>query len=220
MSDIKFPDDFVWGVALGALAAGAVMWAMGVRTPPEQPALPAAAAAARSAATAAPTAPRPPAPSTEDSAAEGGDAGPGGAADLVDALAAARARMADRAWIRPQGDNVRLLLRKAADRWPDDPQVAALHREAAERALADAIALKYAGKAAMAAERVRLALSWAPDLPGAQPLLDDIEAKPDAGPPADGYDLAPQPTRSPDVALPGASTQSPPAPAPGRGFAP
>jgi hypothetical protein len=52
-----------------------------------------------------------------------------------------------------------------------------------------------------AARRVRLALEWAPELPGARELLAQLE-HPRSAASSDGFELAPRPTRVPDRAPP------------------
>lgn len=209
--------DFVWGVALGALAAGAVMWAMGSGVPkpaPDWAGQPAGISASASAAQRVPGGPAGSAAAVDGPAAAG--------STLTDTalgaeLAAVRDAMARRAWQRPKRDNVTERLEQLAERWPDDDRVAAVRREAAERLLADALALKYANRVEAASQRVRLALKWAPDLPGAQPFLDELQAPASSSADPLDFGIAPAPTRVPETGLAGDSTRSPLAPPPGKG---
>ena len=135
-----------------------------------------------------------------------------GEAALGSKLADARRLMDLRDWLTPADGNVRAVLADLRQRWPNDPRVAQIQREAAERALADAVGLEVARKNELAAGRVRLALEWEPDLPGARDVLRRLEHAP-APVSSDGLELAPLPTRSP----PSPPDPLAPAPAPGQG---
>jgi hypothetical protein len=130
----------------------------------------------------------------------GASATPGdpGEAALVGELADARRLMDLRAWLTPADGNVRAVLAELRQRWPNDARVAQIQREAAERALADAVGLEVARKNELGAGRVRLALEWEPDLPGARDVLKRLERGP-APVSSDGLELGPLPTRSPPL---------------------
>jgi serine/threonine-protein kinase len=105
----------------------------------------------------------------------------GGAAggDSVEAqIERARDCMRRHAWDAPPGENVRELAERARARWPSDARVADLHREAAERLVADALGRKYAGDDAGAIRLTRLALELQPAFTTAQHLAADLEAIP------------------------------------------
>ena len=112
-------------------------------------------------------------------------------------LSDAHRLMAMRAWDSPPDDCVRTVLDGLGKRWGADPRVEAVRQEAAERALADAVGLGAAHRVDAAARRVRLALEWAPELPGARELLAQLE-HPRSAASSDGFELAPLPTRVPE----------------------
>ncbi|UQA55040.1 serine/threonine-protein kinase [Polyangium aurulentum] len=99
-------------------------------------------------------------------------------------LAAARDAMRRQAWDAPPGDNVKEILDAAAARWPSDPQVKDLRREAAERLVTSALGRKYAGDNVEALHLARLAVALNPSLTTAQHLVVELEPKtrPDLAP--------------------------------------
>jgi hypothetical protein len=143
------------GAGLGALLGLGLGWSVG-HGPLAQP-----AGAAGSCVPGDGSAPKPGPSATVD---------PGETA-LASRLAEARRLMDLRAWLTPADGNVRAVLADLRQRWPSDPRVAQIQREAAERALADAAGLEVARKNELAAGRVRLALEWEPDLPGGRDVL-------------------------------------------------
>lgn len=91
-------------------------------------------------------------------------------------LDAARDAMRRSAWDAPPGDNVKEILDAALVKWPDDPRVKDLRREAAERLVTDALGRKYAGDKAEALHLARIAVSLHPSLTTAQHLVAELEA--------------------------------------------
>jgi serine/threonine-protein kinase len=158
-------------------------------------------------------------------------------------LARARECMSRRAWDAPAGDNVKEVTAQALARWPSDPRVAELRREASERIVADALGRKYAGDPAGALRLAELALELTPSLTTAQHLAAELRAispTPAGEPPlevAPALSGAGDPTRRPPLRRgpqdgrptpPGGQPAPPPttaskagsAPAPGSGAAP
>jgi serine/threonine-protein kinase len=99
-------------------------------------------------------------------------------------LGAARDAMRRQAWDAPPGDNVKEILDVAAARWPSEPRVKDLRREAAERLVTSALGRKYAGDNVEALRLARLAVALNPSLTTAQHLVVELDAKtrPDLAP--------------------------------------
>jgi len=100
-------------------------------------------------------------------------------------LEAARDAMRRQAWDAPPDDNVKDILDQASAKWPADPRVLELRREAAERLVTSALGRKYAGDPIEALHLARIAASLHPSLTTAQHLVAELEGKPrpDAAPP-------------------------------------
>jgi len=133
-------------------------------------------------------------------------------------VALARELIRAKSWDAPSDQNVRKIVAELSESAPDLPELADLKQEAAERALADALGLKVAGRISLAARRVELALQWIPGLAGAQPLLDELKKAP-LPQTTDGFEFAPKPRHLSDSApLFPSPTSSPAAlmPAPGE----
>jgi len=91
-------------------------------------------------------------------------------------LAAANEAMKRKAWDAPPGDNVKDILDEALARFPTDPRVKELRREAAERVVTSALGRKYAGDAREALHLARIAVALNPNLTTAQHLVVELEA--------------------------------------------
>ena len=98
----------------------------------------------------------------------------------------ARDSMQRHAWDAPSGHNFKETLGRALGRWPDNPAVLDLRREAGERLVAEAIRKKYAGDNAEATHLVRLALEINPSDSTAQQIAAELESMhpPDVAPSA------------------------------------
>jgi serine/threonine-protein kinase len=103
-------------------------------------------------------------------------------------LDAARDCMRRHAWDAPPSQNVKDILTRSVARWPSDPRVIDLRREAAERLVSDALGRKYAGDSVEALHLARLALEFQPALTTAQHLVSDLERElpPDVAPASTG----------------------------------
>ena len=96
----------------------------------------------------------------------------------------ARDCMRRRAWDEPPGENVKEIVGRALSRWPSDPRVAEIRREASERIITDALGRKYAGDAASATRLAKLALELQPALTTAQHLVAELEGGRDPAAPS------------------------------------
>lgn len=93
----------------------------------------------------------------------------------------ARDAMRRRAWDAPPESNVKAILERAQSRFPDDPRIKDLEREAAERLVNDALGRKYAGDKNEALRLAKLALGFSPGLATAQHLVAELNQQ-DAAP--------------------------------------
>lgn len=91
----------------------------------------------------------------------------------------AREAMRRRAWDAPADANVKSILERAHSRFPGDPRIRDLEREAAERLVTDALGRKYAGDKAEAQRLAKLALQFSPGLAAAEHLLAELAQQKD-----------------------------------------
>lgn len=174
------------GVLSGVLVAAPAGWIAGRVAP--------VAAPAASASAAEPCQPRPTDPPTDPRVAR---------------IHEVERALRSHDWVGPRAEVLRRTFAELQRHAQGDRRVDELRREAAERLLADAVTLGYAGDEVGARERIQLALELVPDQPGARAMLADLEQPAaDAGRSApghvpDGFELAPQPTRQPSVVPPG-----------------
>jgi serine/threonine-protein kinase len=93
--------------------------------------------------------------------------------------------MRKHAWDSPAEPNVKEITARMLARWPDDPRVKEIRREAADRAVAEALGRKYASDLDGALALAKLALELSPALTTAQHLLAELtQAQQDKGRPA------------------------------------
>jgi serine/threonine-protein kinase len=96
--------------------------------------------------------------------------------DSVEAqVEAARDCIRRRAWDTPARVNVKEITDAALARWPGDPRVLDVRREAGERMLSDALGRKYTGATGDAVHLARLALELHPQLTAAQQFVAELE---------------------------------------------
>ncbi|MEP7126963.1 MAG: protein kinase, partial [Byssovorax sp.] len=111
--------------------------------------------------------------------------GGAGSGDSVETtLTEAGEAMKSHAWDAPPGRNFKEITEAGLARYPDNPQLRDLRREAAERLVSDALGRKYAGDTTQALRFVHLALEWNPGLTTAQHLAAELEGPraPDVAP--------------------------------------
>jgi serine/threonine-protein kinase len=103
--------------------------------------------------------------------------GPASGRDSIEAhLDEARDCIRRRAWNTPAEPNVKDITDRALARWPSDPRVQEVRREAAERLVTDALGRKYAGDVDGALHLSNLALELHPTLTTAQHLAAELQA--------------------------------------------
>ncbi len=90
-------------------------------------------------------------------------------------LEAARDAMRRQAWDAPPDDNVKDILDQAYAKWPSDPRVLELRREAAERIVTSALGRKYAGDPKEALHLAQIAVALHPSLTAAQHLVAELK---------------------------------------------
>jgi serine/threonine protein kinase len=102
--------------------------------------------------------------------------GPASGRDSIEAhLDEARDCIRRHAWNTPAEPNVKDITDRALARWPSDPRVQEVRREAAERLVADALGRKYAGDIEGALRLSNLALELHPTLTTAQHLAAELQ---------------------------------------------
>jgi serine/threonine protein kinase len=87
----------------------------------------------------------------------------------------ARGCIRARAWDAPAEPNFRAVTQRAEATFPGDPRITSVKNEAAERIVADALGLKYAGDLPNALRLARLAAELAPELSSARHLVRELE---------------------------------------------
>jgi serine/threonine-protein kinase len=91
-------------------------------------------------------------------------------------LDAGRESLRKHAWDAPSPGNIQALTDRALARFPGEPRILELRREAAERMVSDALGRSYAGDRESARRIARLAIELHPRLTSAQHLLAELEA--------------------------------------------
>jgi serine/threonine-protein kinase len=132
-------------------------------------------------------------------------------------LAAGRESLRRHAWDTPSPSNIRELTDRALARFPNEPRLLELRREAAERMVSDSLGRSYAGDRVSALRIARLALELHPQLTSAQHLVADLVVAPElaaeARPAAVEHRAAPSlvaPKKAPvETATPGPSPVEP-----------